>query len=95
LISLPLAETVGDVAQFKAYARFICVDPTKNRRRFYALTWQAGLWGEATLVRTWGRLGRRGRSLTKAYAGQENAEAEIARLIKRRLQHGYWVMAWQ
>lgn len=95
MISSPLAETVGDVAQFKAYARFISVDPTKNRRRFYTLAWQPGLWGEATLVRTWGRLGRRGRSLAKTYAGQESAEEEIGHLIRRRLQHGYWVVGWQ
>ena len=88
-------ELADDLAQFKAYIRLASVDLAKNRRRFYALTWQQALWGEATLIRTWGRLGTRGRSLAKSFAGRESAEEEIGRLIKRRFQHGYQVVEWQ
>ena len=39
------------------YARFVSVDPTRNRARGYELRWQPALWGGVLLVRTWGRLG--------------------------------------
>ena len=43
-------------ARFICYARFVSVDPTRNRARFYAITWQPALWGVCLLIRAWGRL---------------------------------------
>ena len=48
----------GGVA-FAHYARFVSVDPARNRSRGYELRWQPALWGGVLLVRTWGRLGAR------------------------------------
>jgi hypothetical protein len=46
---------------FNTYAHLVNVDPTKNRRRFYTLTWQPSLFGGGAIVRRWGRVGTEGR----------------------------------
>ncbi len=83
------------LVQFTYYVRFVSCDPTKNRNRFYLLSWQPDLAGSMALVCTWGRIGTRGRSRVICYLGQANVQAAIARLIRRRLQRGYQVIAWQ
>ncbi len=83
------------VVQFTHYIRFVSRDPAKNRNRFYLLSWQATLDGTAALVCTWGRIGTRGRSPVMCYADQAHAQDAITRLIRRRLQRGYQVVAWQ
>ncbi len=81
--------------QFEHYIRFVSRDPTKNRNRFYLLSWQPTLDGRLVLVCTWGRLGTRGRSRILCAADQPNAQDIIARIIRRRMQRGYQVIEWQ
>ena len=38
-----------------------CIDPAKNKRRFYTMAVEPTLFGEWTLRREWGRIGRGGR----------------------------------
>jgi predicted DNA-binding WGR domain protein len=73
--------------------RLVSVDPSRNRARVYVLTWQPTLWGEVALVRTWGRLEHPGRSQMTIYPDRDHAQADIRRLLRRRLQHGYTVVA--
>jgi predicted DNA-binding WGR domain protein len=83
------------LVQFTHYIRFVSLDPTKNRSRFYRISWQPTLDGSAALVCTWGRLGTYGRSRMLCAADQPNAQDIVARIIRRRLQRGYQVVAWQ
>jgi len=83
------------LAEFTHYIRFVSRDPGKNRNRFYLLSWQPTLDGHAALVCTWGRLGTRGRSRILCTADQPHAQDIVARIIRRRMQRGYQVMAWQ
>ena len=85
-------ESVDSLTQFQADARFISVDPAKNRFRFYALTWQPGLWGGGALIRTWGRIGTNGRSIETPYQDRASAQELVEQVVKRRLQHGYAVV---
>ena len=85
---------VAAVARFRQRVYLTSLDPARNRARFYALTWQPGLWGGGALVRTWGRLDTPGRSLTARYDSREAAQAAITALLRRRLRHGYQVVAW-
>jgi len=39
------------------------VDPARNMLRFYTLTIQQDLFGGASLIRVWGRIGTRGREM--------------------------------
>ena len=88
-------EMTETLAGFKAYVRFESVDPAANRHRFYDLTWQPMLFGEGALVRTWGRQGQPGATRATFYLDRDGARAEIRQVVRRRLVHGYRVIAWQ
>ncbi len=92
----PLAcEMTEMLADFRAYVRFENVDAAENRHRFYDLTWQPTLFGDGALVRTWGRQGQPGTSRATFYPDRGCAAAEVRQVVRRRLQHGYRVIAWQ
>ncbi len=91
----PARPALGAVPGFAQFVRLLSLDPGRNRYRFYALTWQPCLWGGGALIRSWGRLGTPGRSLTAFYPDRASAEAAIRRLLRRRLRHGYRVVAWE
>jgi predicted DNA-binding WGR domain protein len=74
---------------FAHYARFVSVEPTKNRARFYELRLQATLWGGMALVRAWGRLGAPGRWKATEYPDRAAATPEVERAVGRRLARGY------
>ncbi len=82
-------------ARFTCYARFVSIDPDRNRARFYALTWQPVLWGGGALIRAWGRLPGPGRELVAFYPDRAAAQPEVERLIARRLRRGYTLAGWQ
>ena len=87
--------TIEELVQFHSYVYFTSIDPARNRYRFYTLTWQHGLWGEVSLVRSWGRIGGRGRSCSHIYEDQSAGQKEAARLVTRRLQRGYQAIDWR
>ena len=86
---------VGAVAAFRSHVRLTSVDPQANRFRVYALSWRPTLWGDFALVQTWGRLGSPSRSRTTFFAARPMAQETIVRLLRRRLRHGYRVVAWE
>ena len=86
---------VEELAQFQHYIRFVSVDPSRNRARFYRLSWQRTLDGSAALICNWVRLGTSGQTRTIFVADQHEVHAKLTRLIKRRLRRGYDVREWQ
>ena len=74
--------------------RFVSLEPTKNRARFYTLTWQPALWGGGAIAHCWGRLDGQGRALTHFCPDRASAQASAERLIRRRLGRGYQVVEW-
>ena len=56
------------------------IDPGRSLRRFYALSVQPTLFGGASLVRTWGRIGTGGQSLIKTYDHPADTATAFARL---------------
>ncbi len=94
-VAAPARPALGAVLGFAQFVRLLSLDPGRNRYRFYALTWQPCLWGGGALIRSWGRLGTPERTLTAFYPDRPSAEAAIRRLLRRRLRHGYRVVAWQ
>ena len=94
-VSTLACERTEHLVGSRAYVRFENVDPAENRHRFYDLTWQPTLFGDGALVRTWGRQGQPGTSRATFYADRTCAAAEVRRVVRRRLQHGYRVIAWQ
>jgi predicted DNA-binding WGR domain protein len=84
-----------EVPPFTRYLRLESIDPTKNRARFYLLQWQPTLDGRMVLVRIWGRLGTLGQVRTLLWADDAEMPAHVERVVYRRLQHGYRLVAWQ
>ena len=87
-----VSDPVAELAQFTHTIRLRCLDPATNRNRISTLTWQRDLWGALTLVQRWGRWPRPGHSLVMPYPDRQSAQNAIARLLRRRLQHGSTVL---
>jgi predicted DNA-binding WGR domain protein len=65
------------------------IDPRRNMRRFYALTVQPTLFGGASLVRCWGRIGTAGQSLVETFDKPADTITAFARLERTKRRRGY------
>lgn len=65
------------------------VDPVLNMRRFYTLSIQPTLFGGASLVRDWGRIGTSGQSMMETFDLPELANNALARLERSKRRRGY------
>jgi len=66
-----------------------CIDPSKNKRRFYSLSVQRTLFGEWELVREWGRIGRAGRMRHDPYRSAGEALDALRTLARTKSRRGY------
>ncbi len=57
--------------------------------RFYALSLDVSLFGEALLIRRWGRIGTRGRERADAFPSPEAAFSALQSLAARKVRRGY------
>jgi len=60
-------------------------------RRFYCLTLQPTLFGGASVIREWGRIGTRGQSMMETFDQVIDAEQLLKRQLQRKIQRGYRV----
>jgi predicted DNA-binding WGR domain protein len=58
-------------------------------RRFYELALQPTLFGDVSLVRTWGRIGASGQSMIETFNREEEAARAHARLLAAKQRRGY------
>ncbi|GLS35015.1 WGR domain-containing protein [Mesorhizobium tianshanense] len=65
------------------------IDPTQNMRRFYSLAIQPTLFGGASVVRNWGRIGTNGQSMMETFDQAEEAMIAMARLQWTKRRRGY------
>lgn len=79
-------ELAGTAQALGAPTLLTRIDPEQNMRRFYRLELSADLFGGVHLTREWGRIGRRGQSLTRWYETEAEATgfAELTLRAKRR-----------
>lgn len=82
-------------AHFRAYVRLRSVDPARDRDRNYTLTWTPALFKGGALLRVWGRTGGPERTRLDYYPDRVGAQAHVEAILRRRLRHGYRVLAWQ
>lgn len=47
------------------------IDPTQNMRRFYTLAIQPTLFGGASVIRNWGRIGTNGQSMMETFDSED------------------------
>ena len=65
------------------------VDPAHNMRRFYAAGIQPTLFGGASVIRYWGRIGTTGRSMVETFDQNEEAHSAFVRLVDSKRRRGY------
>ena len=65
------------------------VDLTCNMRRFYRMSIQRDLFGQACLIREWGRIGTRGQVLIETHADEGKAITALMRLSTQKQKRGY------
>jgi predicted DNA-binding WGR domain protein len=65
------------------------IDPDRNMRRFYALSVQPTLFGGASLVRAWGRIGTSGQSLIETFDHPVDTVSAFVRLERTKRRRGY------
>jgi len=65
------------------------IDPVRNMRRFYRLSVQRDLFGGATLVREWGRIGFRGQLMVETHPDEGKAITALMKLAAVKKRRGY------
>ena len=65
------------------------IDSARNMRRFYVVRVEPNLFGEMTVLRSWGRIGTRGQVLRETYASVAEAEQAALRQIGKKAKRGY------
>lgn len=76
---------------FPTDVRLASIDPARNRMRFYALSVQENLFGEWSLVREWGRIGRPGRLRSDLYPSAGAAIDALSAMTRAKRRRGYVV----
>jgi predicted DNA-binding WGR domain protein len=67
-------------------------DPQRNMARFYVLAVEPTLFGDATLVREWGRWGSRGRRRLDLYGDLDEASEALEDWLLRKTKRGYRIV---
>lgn len=65
------------------------IDPSRNMRRFYTLAIQPTLFGGASVIRNWGRIGTDGRSMMETFDSEDDAASASMRLECTKRRKGY------
>ncbi|WP_434730690.1 WGR domain-containing protein [Rhizobium binae] len=64
-------------------------DRAKNMARFYALSIEPNLFGEACLTRRWGRIGTSGQILIHHFEREKDAVVLFLELLRQKRSRGY------
>lgn len=65
------------------------IDHTANMARFYAIVLQPTLFGEVSVLRSWGRIGTRGQAKIETFSTSLAAERQAALVEQRKRRRGY------
>jgi predicted DNA-binding WGR domain protein len=72
-----------------ALAHLHRIDPEANMARFYCINVAATLFGEVSVLRTWGRIGTHGRTSIETCATVEEAERAASQTHRKKMRRGY------
>lgn len=64
-------------------------DPEANMARFYCIDVAATLFGEVCVLRTWGRIGTRGRTSLETWESPAEAEKAAVQTLRQKARRGY------
>ncbi len=65
------------------------VDPDVNMARFYGIELRPTLFGEVSVLRTWGRIGTYGQAMMVTYDDETQACEALQKLEKQKRRRGY------
>ncbi|RWC37555.1 MAG: WGR domain-containing protein [Mesorhizobium sp.] len=65
------------------------IDAMRNMRRFYVLAIQPTLFGGASVIRNWGRIGTSGQSMMETFDVPDEADSALSRLERSKRRRGY------
>jgi predicted DNA-binding WGR domain protein len=65
------------------------IDPEANMARFYCIDVAATLFGDVSVLRTWGRIGTHGRTSIETCATVEDAERAASQTLRQKMRRGY------
>lgn len=65
------------------------IDPARNMRRFYRMSVQRDLFGRASVVREWGRIGFRGQMMVEIHPDESAALIRLKKLAAIKMRRGY------
>jgi len=64
-------------------------DPNCNLARYYVLSIEPSLFGDVTLIREWGRIGREGQRRIELFENQSRAVEALDTWLQRKRRRGY------
>jgi predicted DNA-binding WGR domain protein len=64
-------------------------DLTQNMARFYAISIEPNLFGEACLMRCWGRIGTSGQTMSHSFETEKEAIVLFLELLRQKKRRGY------
>ena len=76
---------------YKLYIEW--TDPSRNMARFYAMSIDPTLFGDACLTRRWGRIGAKGQIKTHLFEREQDAVELFLDLIRQKRGRGYATVA--
>lgn len=68
-------------------------DLTQNMARFYAMSIEPNLFGEACLMRCWGRIGTSGQTMSHHFETEREAVVLFLELLRQKKRRGYSAVA--
>ena len=82
-------DTVAQLEVFPTDLQMRRIDPACNMRRFYCMSIQPDLFGGASLVREWGRIGARGQMIVEQHPDEGRAVTALIKLAAVKKRRGY------
>lgn len=65
------------------------IDSAQNMARYYCLAVERNLFGEFSLVRTWGRIGKPSQEKIELHATEQDAQDAMIRRVQQKQRRGY------
>ncbi|MDT1064048.1 WGR domain-containing protein [Paracoccus sp. CPCC 101403] len=65
------------------------IDPGCNMRRYYRMSIERDLFGGASLIREWGRIGARAQRLIEPHTDEGEAISALLKLVRMKRRRGY------
>lgn len=68
------------------------IDAEMNMARFYSVDVASNLFGETSVLRTWGRIGTRGRTRIETCSSPCEADVSAAKTLRAKVRRGYFAL---